>query len=104
EALYEQTDKTLLTQLRELEQETPAEFAHSIEEAKERQNISCIIYDANGTVLAQTGDLPADALMPPAASSADRSQLSSVNLPVLRHQRLLRATVHNGANSYPVLL
>jgi two-component system heavy metal sensor histidine kinase CusS len=105
EALYEQVDKSLLTELRELTQEQLADFAQWSQEAKERDNITALVYDPAGKILAGTTEgLPVDKLLPPVALPPGRQEFSSATLPLVGHQRLLRARVQVGGTDYSVLL
>src|SRR5260370_26922864 len=63
-ALYERIDRSLLTELQELEQKPNQDLAYWIHEAKEHQNISCVVYDAAGKVSVRTEELP-EASVPP---------------------------------------
>src|SRR5713226_8377887 len=61
-ALYERIDRSLQSQLQELEQKSNPDLPYWIKEAKEHQNISCVIYDSGGKVFERTTELPATSI------------------------------------------
>src|SRR5712691_7112489 len=61
-ALYERVDRSLLTAWQELEQKPNQDLVYWIKEAKEHQNLSCIVYDAAGNVVARTEEMPATSI------------------------------------------
>src|SRR5258708_16466508 len=66
--LYEHIDRSLLTELQELEQDQRMATArderlrHWIYEFKEHENIYCIAYDSQGKVHDRTAELPVDTI------------------------------------------
>src|SRR6266566_2256361 len=61
-ALYQGIDRSLLTELQELEHKPNVDVAYWIKEAKEHENIFCVVSDANGHVYQHTEELPAEAV------------------------------------------
>src|SRR5439155_14796546 len=103
-ALYERLDRSLLTEVRELEEKPNQGLSHWIAEAKEHHNIFCVMYDAGGKVYARTEELPANSIPPAPATPRAGSFFIDATLPVLEHQRLLTAHLNLAGKAYTVLL
>ena len=69
-ALYERLDQSLFTEFQELEQRPNQDLSYWIKEAKEHQNISCVVYDSAGKVSVRTEELP-EAGVPPVPVTAE---------------------------------
>jgi heavy metal sensor kinase len=109
-ALYEQTDRTLLAALGQLEQdprlpEDPAgRLRHWIDELKEHENVLCVVYGPDGTVFERTTELAADSVPPPPRGAAGSPRLRDLALPAVGRQRVLEAPVRLGDRDFTVLL
>jgi heavy metal sensor kinase len=108
-ALYERIDRTLLSEFRELEQERDlardrmGALRHRIAEAKEHENLNCVVYDAGNAVYERTSDLPADAVPSAPQAVTDEPQLRSERVPVVGRQRILQAQLHWGGRAFIVV-
>jgi heavy metal sensor kinase len=106
-ALYERVDHSLISVFRffqDLESKTKPDLSYWIEEAKEHQNMWCVVYDSQGNVYERTEALPAvnvPAMCPP--NGRERTFIDSM-LPVLGHQRTLQAPVHLNGREFTVRL
>jgi heavy metal sensor kinase len=109
-ALYERIDRTLLTEFRELEQDAPsasegdAGLHHWIAEAKEHENLSCILYDAKHAVYAHTQELPPDAIPPAPGVKPEGARLGDESVPVVGRQRVLHARLQWRGQELTVVL
>jgi heavy metal sensor kinase len=103
-ALYERIDRSLLTELQEFEQKPTQDLAYWIHEAKEHQNISCVVYDSTGNVYERTEELPEAGVPHAPATAADERRFYNSTLPIIEHQRLLAARVNAGGKEFTILL
>src|SRR5262249_18099506 len=89
-ALYQGIDRLLLSEFQELEHKPGVNLKSWIHEAKEHENIFCVVYEADGKVYERTEELPAEVLtaIPPLSGS---HQFANLALPTLGRQRLLGA-------------
>src|SRR5262249_33688065 len=80
-------------ELEELDHKPDLNLSYWIKEAKEHENIFCLVYDAGGTLVERTEELPeasAAALPPP---ESDGRRLFDASLPILGRQRALAGTI-----------
>ena len=104
----ERIDRDLRGEFQELTQDPhsltdPGARREKIADAKEDDNISCLIYDDAGAIVAQTPDYPKDDLAPaPVASSAPN--LHDAVFPSGGRQRILAARVRAAERDYTVVL
>jgi two-component system heavy metal sensor histidine kinase CusS len=104
-ALYEQIDRTLLTEHAQLEHderlaEQPTErLQHWVDEFQEHEKFFCVIYDRARRVVLATPELAADSIttMPSA-----ETRFSTRNLPIVGRQRVLAAPLHAGGKDWMV--
>lgn len=107
-ALYTSIDRSLVAEFQELEHDArlasnrDARLRYWIDELKEHENISCIVYDADGTVYQRTAELPLDSLPPMPSVSVGHLRLTEATLPVLGHQRVLDSRLHLGNEEFTV--
>src|SRR5260370_3226591 len=93
-ALYERVDHSLASVFQELESKNNPDLRYWIKEAKEHQNMVCVVYNSRGSVEERTEEL-AVASVPamPAVNGRERSY-ADLMIPILGHQRALQATVN----------
>jgi heavy metal sensor kinase len=103
-ALYERVDQSLFSVFQELENKTDPDLGYWIKEAKEHQNMSCIVYDARGTVTERTEELSGEAVPAMPTRGASRPSYADLTLPILGRQRTLQATVNVKGEELTVLL
>src|SRR5262249_49374276 len=103
-ALYQRIDRSLLTELQELEQKPNQDLYHWIQEAKEHQNISTVVYTSAGQINRRAEELPADSI--PTMPRAERGErrFSDVTAPIVGRQRLLVSRPPLGENDFTILL
>src|SRR5260370_15755224 len=88
-ALYQRIDRSLLSELQELEQDqrmpTQREerLRHWIYEFKEHENISCVVYDGSGQVRERTVELAADSVPPAPAAMGVQRHFSNMSLRII---------------------
>jgi heavy metal sensor kinase len=92
-ALYQKVDRSLLAELEEIDHKPGLNLPYWIKEAKEHENIFCLVYDAGGALVERTEELSevAAAALPPPEGDGRRS--FNVTLPILGRQRALAGTV-----------
>jgi heavy metal sensor kinase len=95
-ALYQGIDRSLLTEMQELEHKPDVDLAYWIKEAKEHENILCVAYDANGQVYERTEEMPAESVDALSPTSKVEKQFTDMNLPVLGRYRELTSPVRLG--------
>jgi heavy metal sensor kinase len=103
-ALYQKVDRSLLAELEELHHKPSINLSYWIKEAKEHENISCLVYDAGGVLVERTEELPeasAASLPPPAG---DERRLFDVVLPILGRQRALASTAQLAGRPLQIVL
>jgi heavy metal sensor kinase len=88
-ALYQRVDQSLVIVWQELEHQSVPNLPHWIEEAKEHQNVTCIVYGPNGKVYARTEELPEASILPPQALPPGGADVATVSLPGMGRQRVL---------------
>jgi heavy metal sensor kinase len=103
-ALYERIDRSLLTELHELEHKSNPDLTYWIHEAKEHQNISCVVYDSTGKVSVRTEELAEAAVPPMPDTAAGERQFQSATLPIIQHQRVLATRLTLGGKEFTVLV
>ncbi len=103
-ALYERIDYTLLTGFQELKEKTPADLAYWIREAKEHQNVFCVVYDAEGTIYQRTEELAEGSVPPVPRPESEGPQFRDATLPIIGRERLLQARLELGGKRFTVLL
>src|SRR5713101_2030273 len=95
EALYEGVDRSLLSELSELEtddrmaSQRDERLRHWIYELKEHENISCVVYDSTGQVHERTVELAAKAVPPVPLTTVGERVHANATLPIIRRQRTL---------------
>jgi heavy metal sensor kinase len=109
-ALYQQFDRSLMTELQELENDPrladdpAARLHHWIGELKEQENIFCIVYDAAGTVTDHTRDLPPESAPPAPPLAPGDHRFGEAMVPLVGRQRTLSSRLRLGGQEYTVLL
>jgi heavy metal sensor kinase len=108
-ALYEQTDRQLLSEWQLLNGDerlrgrpTTERLRHWIDEFKEHQNSYCILYGADGRLVLRTAELAEDSV-PPVPPAADGLRYGSLDLPIIGHQRFLTGRLRLAEEEYTVL-
>src|SRR5260370_8988161 len=103
-ALYERVDHSLLSVLQELESKTNPDLPYWIKEAKEHNNMACVVYDSQGNVHERTEELSSQRV----PAKPDRNGLgrsyADMTLPSLGHQRTLHTAVTLKGRELTVLL
>src|SRR5260370_24315385 len=102
-ALYERIDRSLLTELQELEQKPNQDLAYWIHEAKEHQNISCVVYDTSGKVYLRTEELPEAGVPPAPVAAPAEHRFHNTTLPNTEHQPLLSTPRNSGGKQVTVI-
>jgi heavy metal sensor kinase len=109
-ALYGQIDRKLLDAFGQLRQDArlaaePEErLRHWIYEWKEHENLSAVVYDAEGKVRERTEELAADSVPPGPSVAADEHRLEDKVIPILGRQRVLAASLVVGGRPATVLI
>src|SRR5713226_5844627 len=88
-ALYERVDHSLLSVFQELESKTNPDLPYWIKEAKEHNNMVCVVYDFQGNVCERTEELPSQSVPVKPDRNGRGQSYADITLPVLGHQRAL---------------
>jgi two-component system, OmpR family, heavy metal sensor histidine kinase CusS len=110
ETLYERLDRTLESELHELEGDSRlasdphGRLAHWIEEFHEHEKVLCVVYDTQGQVYEKSEVMPQGSVPPMPALIPEERRSSDSTLPIVGRQRLLAARLHLGDGDYTVLL
>src|SRR5262249_23724259 len=94
-ALYHQLDQSLRAEFQQLQQDDrlradPAgRLRYWIDEFKEHENFSCIVYDTGSQVYLRTPELAIDSIPPAPAPASAEPQFTDMTLPILGRQRAL---------------
>ncbi len=108
-ALYEQTDRLLRIALGKLKGDSRVETATDdrinfwIEEYRDHQHLSCVVYRPDGTVLARTPELMPNGFPPFPAGIGELAEYDA-DLPVVGHQRVMAERQRIGGREFIVLL
>ena len=103
-ALYERVDGSLMTAWQELERKPDQNLAYWIKEAKEHQNLFCIVYGSAGDVVERTEELPTASLVPDLSRTAPERDFFNVSLPIIGHQRALRRQLETQGKQFRVVV
>jgi heavy metal sensor kinase len=109
-SLYQRIDWLLLHEWRELEHdpgmtgEHHERLAYWIEEFREHEKISCVVFDSEGKVFARPQELAADSLPPLPQVESREPRFRDVALPVLGRQRQLAGPIRLGGEEYTIVL
>jgi heavy metal sensor kinase len=109
-ALYQRIDRSLLTELQELEQDQRMATAgderlrHWIYEFKEHENIYCIAYDSKGSVHERTAELAADSIPSMPLATPGEQRFGNATFEIIGRQRMLTTRLRLGKEEYTVLL
>src|SRR5262245_21598559 len=102
-ALYERVDQSLVSVFQELESKPNPDLSYWIKEAKEHQNILCVVYDPQGNVYERTEELPSQSV-PANPDANERAQgYADLTLPILGHQRTLLTTINLKGQPFTIL-
>src|SRR5262249_40367236 len=88
-ALYQRVDQSLVVVWQEVERQPDPNLPHWIEEAKEHQNVFCVVYTPDGKVYARTEELPEAGTPPPPALAPVGADVVTATLPIIGRQRVL---------------
>lgn len=108
-ALYEQVDRTLLSELRQLQQDErlqaqPEErFAYWIDEFLEHEKNFCIVYHTDGRVYRRTPELAGESIPSGPGSETAAPHFSNRTLPIIGRQRALTSRFQAGSEDLVVL-
>lgn len=102
-ALYERVDHSLGSVFQELEGKSNPDLHYWIKEAKEHQNMFCVVY-SQGKVEERTEELASVSVpaMPP--PNGHERKYADMTLPVLGHQRTLQASINLKGRDLTVLV
>jgi heavy metal sensor kinase len=103
-ALYERIDHALASQMQELEEKSNPDLAYWIGELKEHQDISCVVYDAEGKVYRRTEELPVAGVPPAPISAPPARRFGDQTLPIIGHQRTLASHLRLDGKDLTVFL
>jgi two-component system heavy metal sensor histidine kinase CusS len=103
-SLNQRIDQSLLAEFQEIENKPDPNLPYWIKEAKEHENIACIVYDPEGRVYARTEELPADSIPTPSTFSAAGSAVGDVTLPIIGHQRWLKKSLRLGGKELTIVV
>jgi heavy metal sensor kinase len=109
-ALYGQIDRRLLDAFGQLEQDTgiatepDARLRHWIYEWREHENLSAVVYDAEGKVWERTEQLAVGSVPPAPPVAATGHRLQDKAIPILGRQRALSGSVVVGDRPSTVLI
>jgi heavy metal sensor kinase len=96
-ALYQQVDRKLVDAVGQLKQdsrlstEPDQRLRYWIYEWREHDNLSAVVYDAEGKVRQRTVELAADTILPAPSVTAHEHRLQDKDIPVYGRQRVLEA-------------
>jgi heavy metal sensor kinase len=109
-ALYEQLDRKLVGALAQLEEDprTAAEpekrLRYWIDEWREHENLSAVVYGADGKVVERTEHLASDSVPPaPAVTGGERRERDQT-IPILGRQRLLEGSLRLGDRPWRIVI
>ena len=102
-ALYERVDHSLASVLQELESKSDPDVRYWIKEAKEHQNMFCVVY-SQGNVEERTEELASASVPAMPAPSGREQNYADMTLPIVGHQRTLQATVNVKGRDFTVLI
>jgi heavy metal sensor kinase len=94
-AHYEQIDRSLKAEFQELQHDQlltdggRGRLRHWIAEAKEHENVFCVVYDAHGKVLERTEELAADSVPPAPQGALGGPEVHDATVPIVGRQRVL---------------
>ena len=103
-ALYERVEQSLFSVFQELESKPNPDLRYWIKEAKEHQNILCVVYDPHGNVYERTEELPSQTVPAKPDRNGRGRSYADLTLPILGHQRTLQTTVNLKGRAFTVLL
>jgi heavy metal sensor kinase len=109
-ALYGQIDRKLLDAFGQLRQDTgmatepDARLSHWIYEWKEHENLSAVVYGAEGNVWERTEQLAASSVPPAPSAASTEHRLEDRAIPILGRQRVLSAGLAVGDRPSTVLI
>jgi heavy metal sensor kinase len=109
-ALYQQFDRSLVTELQELENDPrladdpEARLHHWISELKEQENILCVVYDAAGKVTEHTKGLTLGGVLPAPQVMFGERRFGKAEVPVVGRQRTLASRLRLHGQVYTILL
>ena len=84
-ALYERVDQSLLSVFQEIESKPNPDLSYWIKEAKEHQNILCVVYDPQGNVYERTEELSSQSVPPKPDRNGPGQRYADLRLPILGH-------------------
>jgi heavy metal sensor kinase len=108
-ALYQQTDRKLLSGFNELQRDVRLEadpegqMQHWAYELYEHESIFAVVYDPRGGVRLRTSDL-AEAAVPPPGEARAGPRLRDEVVPVIGRQRVLEGQIRLGGQEVPIVL
>jgi heavy metal sensor kinase len=103
-ALYERVDQSLVVVWHEVERQSDPNLPHWIEEAKEHQNVFCVVYTPDGRVYARTEELPEAGTPPPPELAPVGADVATATLPIIGRQRVLSRRLSWQGKDWPVLV
>jgi heavy metal sensor kinase len=109
-ALYAGVDRSLRTELSELEEDARVEsqlnerMRHWIYELKEHENILSVVYDQEGQVYERTVELAASAIPPAPSVSSGEPIFANATLPIIGRQRTLAGRLSLGGSEFTILM
>jgi heavy metal sensor kinase len=109
-ALYEQIDRRLVEAFRQAERDSrvagePDErLRYWVYEWKEHENLSAVVYDADGKVRERTEQLAADSIPPAPLAPGGEHRLQDRVIPILGRQRVLEAALPLGDRPSTVVI
>lgn len=109
-AMYEQLDRVLLAQYRELEQDERMDADHEtrlrhwIEEFQDHVGVYCVIYDARGNLYTHTEQLASQSIPTMPSEAANQPGFASRDLPLIGWQRTMTRTFDTAGQRLVVML
>jgi heavy metal sensor kinase len=109
-AVYEQIDRKLLAALGQLEEDRRAaaeldkRLRYWIDEWKEHENLSAVVYGGDGKVLERTEQLAADSVPARPAVSDNERRVRDKAIAILGRQRVLEGNLHVGDRPLSIVI
>jgi heavy metal sensor kinase len=103
-SLYQRMDQSLLAEIQEIQDKPNPNLPYWIKEAKEHENICCIVYDPEGRIYERTEELPADSIPTLSAFGGAGNAVGDASLPIIGHQRWLKRSLQLAEKELTVVL
>jgi heavy metal sensor kinase len=108
-ALYQQIDRSLLNEFQQLKRDERlgsdpgGRLRYWIDEFKEHEQFFCVVYGADGRVVARTEELAVESVPPGPSPGSEDVHFGNLTLPTIGRQRVLSGRLRPGGQELAVL-